>query len=178
MTHDQEEALAVADRVVVMNAGAIEQIGTPEELYRTPASPFVADFVGLSNRLDGVVRDGEAVVQDLRLPVLGGASDGPVVVSVRPEDIVFTDGADGVEAVVVASSFLGSLRRTMVRLSDGTLLSVQHAASDRTVLDAPTRIAFAGRPVVVRARSAGAGQAGRDDRGEAAMRPGPDDQGL
>jgi putative spermidine/putrescine transport system ATP-binding protein len=54
VTHDQEEALAVADRVAVMREGQIEQIGSPEELYTTPATPFVANFVGLSNRVDGV----------------------------------------------------------------------------------------------------------------------------
>ena len=58
VTHDQEEALAVADRVAVMREGRIEQIGTPEELYVTPATPFVADFVGLSNRIPGTLTGG------------------------------------------------------------------------------------------------------------------------
>ena len=55
VTHDQEEALTMADRIVVMNRGAIEQIGTPIEIYRQPASPFVADFIGLMNFIPGTV---------------------------------------------------------------------------------------------------------------------------
>ncbi|MCH2757957.1 ABC transporter ATP-binding protein, partial [Listeria monocytogenes] len=62
VTHDQEEALAVADRVAVMRAGAIEQIGTPEELYHRPATAFVAEFVGLTNRLPGTVSAGVLTV--------------------------------------------------------------------------------------------------------------------
>jgi len=130
VTHDQEEALAVADRVAVMRDGVIEQIGTPEELYTTPASPFVADFVGLSNRVPGQLVDGRVTVVGSTLDQLGERlPDGPVTALVRPEDVIFEPG--GVPATVVASSFLGSLRRTQVRLDDGVVLSVQHAVSDR-----------------------------------------------
>ncbi|HWD63013.1 MAG TPA: ABC transporter ATP-binding protein [Humibacter sp.] len=158
VTHDQEEALAVADRVAVMNAGVIEQIGTPEELYLQPASPFVADFVGLSNRLPGVVDGDEVVVYDRRLPMLRDGAAGEVTAMIRPEDIEFDDSADAagtpdtLPAVVVASSFLGSMRRTTVRLADGTLASVQHDVRDRPVPDAAVRLRFKGRPVVVRSR--------------------------
>ncbi len=152
VTHDQEEALAVADRVAVMNEGVIEQIGTPEDLYRRPVSPFVADFVGLSNVLDGVAHGGGVEVCGHVLPVLGAPVEGSVQAFVRPEDIVFTDGAGGVDATVVASSFLGSLRRTVVRASDGTLLAVQHDASDRREPDDAVRFRFAGHPVAVRPR--------------------------
>ena len=76
VTHDQEEALAVSDRVAVMEGGRIAQLGSPEELYRRPASPFVADFVGLSNRIDGVL-DGDGVrVRGSLLPVLPGSGAG------------------------------------------------------------------------------------------------------
>lgn len=152
VTHDQEEALAVADRVAVMHDGVIEQIGTPEELYRRPVSPFVADFVGLSNVLDGVVRGGEVEVCGRVLPVLGEAVDGEVQAFVRPEDLGFTVDPGGVDATVVVSSFLGSLRRTSVRLADGTIVAVQHDASDRREPDEAVRLRFAGHPVVVRPR--------------------------
>ncbi len=152
VTHDQEEALAVADRVAVMHDGVIEQIGTPEELYRRPVSPFVADFVGLSNVLDGVVRGGEVEVCGRVLPVLGEAVDGEVQAFVRPEDLSFTVDPGGVDATVVVSSFLGSLRRTSVRLADGTIVAVQHDASDRREPDEAVRLRFAGHPVVVRPR--------------------------
>ncbi|NNC10360.1 ABC transporter ATP-binding protein [Planctomonas sp. JC2975] len=167
VTHDQEEALAVADRVAVMNAGTVEQIGTPEQLYLQPSTPFVADFVGLSNRLLGIADDDGVVVFGQRIPVLGDGATGEVTVLVRPEDVQLDDSADArpsadagasssasgwLAAVVVASSFLGSIRRTTVRLDDGTLVSVQHDVRDRPVPDAAVRIRFTGRPVVVRAR--------------------------
>jgi len=151
VTHDQEEALAVADRVAVMREGRIEQIGTPEQLYVTPSTPFVADFVGLSNRVpaqlaDGRVSVGGAVVDQLgeRMP------DGPVTALVRPEDIAFD--AAGVPAVVVASSFLGSLRRTQVRLDDGLLLAVQHDVSDRHETGDPVFVRLKGAAVSVTPR--------------------------
>lgn len=125
VTHDQGEALAVADRVAVMHNGRIEQVDTPEELYTRPLSPFIADFVGLSNRLPGLVRYGFAEVCGTQLPLVDPShGDGPVQVSIRPEDIEFAE--TGIAATVVASSFLGSVRRTTVRLSDGTRISVQH----------------------------------------------------
>jgi putative spermidine/putrescine transport system ATP-binding protein len=131
VTHDQEEALAVADRVAVMRAGAIEQIGTPEQLYSVPSTSFVASFIGLANRVDGVVaREGTVRVLGRNLPVsTPGIRNGDVRVYLRPEHIEIAP--TGVPATVVASSFLGSLRRTQVRLDDGTVLAVQHAASDR-----------------------------------------------
>ncbi|MGA0565760.1 ABC transporter ATP-binding protein [Rathayibacter sp. KR2-224] len=163
VTHDQEEALAVADRVAVMNGGRIEQIGTPEQLYLQPATAFVADFVGQSNRLPGMFDGADVVVFDCRLPVLAetataDATSGDVTVSVRPEDIELDDsqepsGAPGwLSAVVVGSSFLGSFRRTTVRLADGTIMAVQHDVGERPVPDSVVRVRFTGRPVVVRPR--------------------------
>lgn len=130
VTHDQEEALAVADRVAVMRDGNIEQIGTPEQLYTEPATSFVATFVGLSNALEAVLDRGIVRAFGMALPVLGTAPvDGPVTAYVRPENITFR--SEGIPATVVASSFLGSLRRTQVRLVDGSLLFVQHDVRDR-----------------------------------------------
>lgn len=146
VTHDQEEALAIADRVAVMRDGAIEQIGTPEELYGSPANAFVADFVGLSNRLPGELRGAEVTIQGLVLPRLGDAvPDGPVTAYVRPEDIEFA--AAGVPGTVVATSFLGSLRRTQVRLADGAVVLVQHGAD--TVPNAGSAVHLTLRPHAV-----------------------------
>ncbi|PJJ62206.1 ABC transporter ATP-binding protein [Compostimonas suwonensis] len=146
VTHDQEEALAVADRVAVMKAGNIEQIGTPEELYVQPRSAFVAEFIGLSNRVDGIVSGGAVEVLGQRLPLVDPTTaDGAVRVFLRPENIEFA--ADGLEATVVTTSFLGSLRRTTVRVGDGLLLSVQHSVSDQPAPGAVVRLAL--RPVPV-----------------------------
>jgi putative spermidine/putrescine transport system ATP-binding protein len=148
VTHDQEEALAVADRVAVMRAGRIEQIGTPEELYATPLTPFVADFVGLSNRIPGQLAGGVVTVHGTELELLGEPlADGPVLAYVRPEDVVFAGATAGIDATVVSSSFLGSLRRTIVRLDDGTLVSIQHEVGEVREVGETVRIAFRGRPV-------------------------------
>jgi putative spermidine/putrescine transport system ATP-binding protein len=149
VTHDQEEALAVADRVAVMKDGVIEQIGTPEELYTTPTTAFVADFVGLSNRVHGDLVNGIVTVHGITLPVLGEPQpDGRVVALIRPEDVVF--GSDGIAATVVASSFLGSLRRTQVRLADETLLFVQHEVALSPQPGESVHVKFTGRPVAAR----------------------------
>jgi len=151
VTHDQEEALAVADRVAVMREGRIEQIGTPEELYVTPATPFVAEFVGLSNQVPGDLVGGRVRVAGVEVDQLGERlPDGPVTALVRPEDIAFAAG--GVPAVVVASSFLGSLRRTQVRLDDGLLLAVQHDVSDRHQTGDPVFVKLKGSAVSVSPR--------------------------
>ena len=133
VTHDQEEALAVADRVAVMRDGAIEQIGTPEELYATPLTPFVADFVGLSNRISADLVDGKVVAHGVSMRLLGQPmDDGPVTAYIRPEDVALADA--GIRATVVASSFLGSLRRTQVLLGDDSRVSIQHDADVRPQL--------------------------------------------
>ena len=146
VTHDQEEALAVADRVAVMRDGVIEQIGTPEELYATPSTPFVADFVGLSNRVSADLVDGVVNVQGTTLPLLGEPlADGPVTAYIRPEDIVIE--STGIPATVVASSFLGSLRRTQVVLADDTLLSIQHDVDHRPQAGDAVFLRLKGAPV-------------------------------
>jgi putative spermidine/putrescine transport system ATP-binding protein len=148
VTHDQEEALAVADRVAVMNAGNIEQIGTPEELYTSPATPFVANFVGLSNRVPAEVKGGEVLVYGQKLALLGGAQpDGRVSAMIRPEDLAF--GKDGLLVTVVGTSFLGSFRRTRVRLADDSLVSVQHDVSERYEPGDEAHLQLKGRAVSV-----------------------------
>ena len=149
VTHDQEEALAMADRVAVMSDGVIRQIGTPEDLYSRPTSAFVADFVGLSNRVAGTLTAGTITAYGTTFDLLGDSlPDGPVVALVRPEDVTFGD--TGVPGTVITSSFLGSLRRTIVRLEDSSVLTVQHDASDVKLAGAEVSIAFTGRPVSAR----------------------------
>ena len=137
VTHDQEEALTMADRVVVMDRGRLAQIGTPREVYRSPATPFVADFVGLMNFLPGVmtagrvaqVRCGGALLQvpadAQRLP-----PGHEVTVAIRPEDVrILHNGFDVtnvVETSVHEIEFLGPFHRLHLRLprQDGCLLDL------------------------------------------------------
>jgi putative spermidine/putrescine transport system ATP-binding protein len=154
VTHDQEEALAVADRVAVMRSGEIEQIGTPEELYLTPATSFVADFVGVSNRMRGVLSGGIVTVRGARLPSIDPTlPDGDVLAYVRPEDIVFVDptspeAATAIHGTVASTSFLGSLRRTTVRLTDDdTIVSVQHGVEQQFLFGDAVALRLTGRPV-------------------------------
>jgi len=161
VTHDQEEALAVSDRVAVMRDGNIEQVGTPEDLYTQPATSFVATFVGLSNPVDAELSGDTVTLFGMSLPLLGtGPRDGAVTAFIRPEDIALgaapTEGraesAIGIPATVVVSSFLGSLRRTQVRLDDGTLLFVQHDVRVRPLTGERVSLELSGRPVSVSPR--------------------------
>jgi iron(III) transport system ATP-binding protein len=117
VTHDQEEALSMADRVVVMNDGVIEQIGTPTEIYREPASLFVADFIGSMNKLRVTVADGTHVkigAATLACRGHGLAKKAEAVLALRPEDVIPLESADAAKAVnaypvkVRDMEFLGS----------------------------------------------------------------------
>ncbi len=113
VTHDQEEAMALADRIVVMDAGRIAQIGTPREIYFEPANRHVADFIGVMNRLDGLRRDGVFVCSGGRVQVPAGEGD---TVFFRPEDAVLADPAQAaLKGTVESAVFLGF--RTRVRVA-------------------------------------------------------------
>ena len=103
VTHDQEEALEVADRVVVMNAGRIEQVGAPAAVYDTPATPFVCSFLGNVNLFHGRIQNGQVDLGALRLTSLDhlNTADAAVVAAVRPHDLVITRDRDGVYAIAV-----------------------------------------------------------------------------
>lgn len=105
VTHDQEEAMAVADRIAVMEAGRIVQIGTPDEIYRYPVSAFVASFIGRSNILTGNANGMEVATEFGNLP-LSRAANGSVTLSVRPEQIMLEADATG-PASVVGREFRG-----------------------------------------------------------------------
>jgi sulfate transport system ATP-binding protein len=94
VTHDQEEALDLADRVAVMNHGVIEQIGTPTEVYESPKTPFIFDFLGHTNSFDCAIHHGKARLGDKELAVEAGIPDGRGVAFVRPHDIVLSPPND------------------------------------------------------------------------------------
>ena len=126
VTHDQEEALAVSDRIVVMKMGQIAQIGTPSELYEHPASSFVADFIGDANLIEGVVRAGRFNAGHLDLPV--GAADGTVTATVRPERLRLEAGGG---ARVLTATYLGSRMEYLVRDNDLEFLVSRPIAEPR-----------------------------------------------
>ncbi|MEP9363853.1 ABC transporter ATP-binding protein [Nocardioides sp. CN2-186] len=148
VTHDQEEALAVADRVGVMNAGRLDQIAPPAELYDAPATPFVGQFVGLSNRIPAHVADGRADVLGTPVQVLSGSASGSGVALVRPESVqLVADGAGG--ATVASVAFLGPVSRVTVTLADGTLVVAQLSSSDAAALGVGARVRVQVAPVPV-----------------------------
>ena len=118
VTHDQEEALAMSDTVVVMDSGRIQQIGTPEDIYNEPKNAFVADFIGESNIIDGIMRD-DCVVEifNRKFKCLdkGFAKDEPVDVVIRPEDVDIVSEAEGqLKGTVTAVTFKGVHYDTIV----------------------------------------------------------------
>jgi putative spermidine/putrescine transport system ATP-binding protein len=160
VTHDQEEALAIADRVGVMNAGKLEQLGPPTDVYSRPATPFVAEFVGLSNRLPATVKGTTADVLGVQMPLVDGSTpDGSAIALVRPEAISLTalsDAAasgdsDPLVGTVVATSFLGAVSRITVDLGQhGTVLAqMPTSQASGIVIGASTRVILRQDPVLV-----------------------------
>jgi len=151
VTHDQEEALSIADRVAVMRAGKLEQCAAPAELYGRPTTAFVAEFVGTMSRLPGHLSDGVVEVLGQRLPVGGEAPAGPEVdVLVRPEAIdVHADEAG--DARVVGTAFLGAVVRVSVLLGDGTEVKADLPTHEATTLGAgvAVKVSLPERPVLV-----------------------------
>jgi putative spermidine/putrescine transport system ATP-binding protein len=126
VTHDQEEALSMADRVGVMRAGQLEQVAEPAELYSRPATAFVAEFVGTMNRLPAELGGGASTVTVLgtTVPAQPGSPDsGPVDALVRPENLT-VKAAEGGNGIVTNRTFLGAVTRVAVRLSGDTEVSV------------------------------------------------------
>ena len=128
VTHDQEEALAVSDRIAVMNNGVIQQIDTPARVYQRPANQFVANFIGLSNFLPAAVRrkgsetlldfgDYQATMNNLKEDVADGQA---VLAAVRPEEFELLEGEEnGIPATVQSSVFLGTATHYFLKLESG-----------------------------------------------------------
>ena len=126
VTHDQEEAMAMSDRVAVMNAGKIAQIARPDELYHNPASEFVAGFVGQMNRIPAALEADRVRVLDSHVDYRPSWTEQPdsMVALVRPEAIeIQNTAADQSNATVVARAFLGPMSKVSLVLRDGTEVS-------------------------------------------------------
>jgi ABC-type Fe3+/spermidine/putrescine transport system ATPase subunit len=121
VTHDQEESMSIADRIVVMHNGRIEQIGTPREIYEHPATAFAAGFVGNINLIPGEVITGELrLLGQSYSRREGGPPDGPVVCAVRPERIGLDNGGDApIRGRIQEISYFGAVTRYRVTVEDG-----------------------------------------------------------
>jgi sulfate transport system ATP-binding protein len=125
VTHDQEEALELADRVVILNEGRIEQIGTPEEIYDHPATPYVLRFLGGVNELPGRVTAGRIEIDGIDTSALEriGTGDGNAILFIRPQDIDIMPAEDGA-ALIQAVSLSGSQAQLDLKL-DGTAVAAE-----------------------------------------------------
>ncbi|GAB7067567.1 ABC transporter ATP-binding protein [Mycobacterium hodleri] len=149
VTHDQEEALAVADRVGVMSKGRLEQLAPPAEVYANPATPFVAEFVGLNNRVPARVSDGRASVFGAELPTLTGSiTSGAGTAMVRPESVTVTADESGAETVR-SVAFLGPISRVYVELADGAVVHAQLSSSQAREFSPGQRVAVGVAPTDV-----------------------------
>jgi len=151
VTHDQEEALAIADRVGVMSSGRLDQIATPTDLYARPSTRFVAEFVGLSNRLNASVDGSVATILGSRVPVLDGSlTSGRGWGLVRPESISLERATDG-NATVASRAFLGPVSRVYCDLDSGepVIAQVSSGVADQMPPGSRIRVMVDPAPVLV-----------------------------
>ena len=147
VTHDQEEALTMSDRIAVMDGGVVQQVDQPKALYERPATSFVADFIGTSNLLSiegAVARNGVTVLElgdGMRIVAPGGGSETAARITVRPEKIRIGAELDGecsrITGTVVEQVYLGSLSQTVVEIATGERLIVHQLNDDERPSPAP-----------------------------------------
>ena len=141
VTHDQEEALSMADRVCVMSKGRVEQVATPSVLYQRPATAFVAEFVGTSSRINVEHSDGKVRLFSLVVEVRGGPSaipSGPLDALLRPEDLEVQEAADGL-GIVTHRFFFGPTTRLQVGVG-GVNVKIDIRSSVAEVFEVGTRV--------------------------------------
>ena len=152
VTHDQEVAMAVSDRIAVMNHGDIQQIGTPKVLYQRPANLFVATFIGHTNVLDGklVVKDGKAYLQlangyEVLMNTIQDSEikEQDVKVSIRPEELVVNkDNQEGLKAIVDDAVFLGLNTHYFAHLVDGEKIEIIQESQIDSMIEKGTEISL------------------------------------
>jgi putative spermidine/putrescine transport system ATP-binding protein len=155
VTHDQEEALSMADRVGVMRQGSLEQIAAPDELYTDPATAFVAEFVGVMNRIPGELQPGGQVTAlGSTVPVRGHRPEETAVdVLVRPEGLRLEVVENG-NGIVTTRTFLGSVTRIGIQLSGDVAVQVDRPSTEAAALapGASVSVSLPAQPVLVAAR--------------------------
>lgn len=147
VTHDQEEAMAISDKIAVMKDGIIQHIGKPQDIYHRPANVFVATFIGRTNIMDAVYRrEGETAAltfdNGFHMPYekLDAADGTPVQVSIRPEEFVMRKDGAGLHAVVEDSVFLGLNTHYHLRLDNNQHVEVVQVSSLETIIEPGTEV--------------------------------------
>ena len=127
VTHDQEEALSISDRVAVIHDGTVEQVGEPKEIYTKPANMFVANFIGTSSFLDGTAKDGVVTIfgkKKLELPMKKDF-EGNVKVSIRPEYVLLDEPKEGeLLGTITLATFLGDFMNYEIQLENGQIIEI------------------------------------------------------
>lgn len=130
VTHDQEEAMAISDKIAVMKDGVIQHIGNPQEIYHRPANVFVATFIGRTNILDAKYHNNCIEFKDgYKIPYELNTSEEEIKVSIRPEEFVMTKNDEGMRGIVVDNVFLGLNTHYHVRLETGQIVEVIQVSS-------------------------------------------------
>jgi iron(III) transport system ATP-binding protein len=147
VTHDQEEAMAVSDRIAVMKSGVIQHLGTPQEIYQRPANVFVATFIGRTNIIEGSLTPeagghrlhiGQSYSEELsniQLPKSHAQKAINVQISVRPEEFIMTEDQTGLKATIVHSVFLGQNTHYFVDLESGQRVEITQESKTTQILD-------------------------------------------
>lgn len=128
VTHDQEEAMAVSDRIAVMKEGVIQHLGTPKDIYQRPANVFVATFIGRTNIVKGTLNGSTLKINNDYEIEMNNIKDktvqGSVMLSIRPEELIINENNEGIEAYVDDSIFLGLNTHYLVHLKNGERLEI------------------------------------------------------
>jgi iron(III) transport system ATP-binding protein len=158
VTHDQEEALAISDRIAVLRGGKIEQVGTPEDIYQKPQTAFVAEFLGGTNMLPGIAGafDGHATqvaAGGTTISVHGkvAAPGDKVLLSIRPEALRLAQGSDGplLPTTLILREFLGQIQRLHAALPDGTPIRISTLSGAQTAITVGDAMALAYDPAKI-----------------------------
>jgi len=158
VTHDQEEALAISDRIAILRSGKIEQVGSPEEIYQRPRTAFVAEFLGGANMLPGIAGTFDGHRTEVASCGTTISIDGHVAkagqklfVSIRPEALRLANASDRpvLQAKLVLREFLGQIQRLHAALPDGTQIRVSTLGSLPVAVAAGAELAFAYDPAQI-----------------------------
>jgi multiple sugar transport system ATP-binding protein len=144
VTHDQIEAMTLADRIVIMKDGAIQQIGTPDDIYNDPANTFVANFIGAPpmNLIRGEIAGGTFTGPGVKAVGLATAHEGPAILGVRPEDCRVVDGEGELEGLVYGVEPTGDITYLTLQCDGGGLIEIKAGRDYRADLDTRASVAF------------------------------------